>query len=68
MHEHDLTSFTRALLRQPSESGTEGPVVEIIRDEMAALGFDAVWLDANGSVVGVVAAYRKPPVSVTIDV
>ena len=63
MSEHHLIAFTQAILRQPSESGQENAVVELIRAEMQALGFDRVWIDGNGSVAGVVAGAAPAPQS-----
>lgn len=41
-----------ALLRIPSYSGQEQPVARRIAEEMQALGYDEVQLDACGSVIG----------------
>ena len=56
-----LISFTRKIVRQESLSGEEGPVIQIISDEMRALGFDRVWVDKNGSAVGQIDGARPGP-------
>ncbi len=47
-----LLNFLTSLVRTPSFSGAEGGLAVLIADEMQRLGFDAVWLDAAGNVVG----------------
>lgn len=54
MNQHRLVEFTRDLVRLPSLSGAEEAVARRVQDEMTALGFDRVWQDAYGSVVGVI--------------
>jgi len=54
MNTQALIEFTQKLVRQQSLSGEEGPVIQIVVDEMKALGFDKVWLDENGSAIGVI--------------
>jgi len=54
MNKQALIEFTQKLIRQQSLSGEEGPVIQIVVDEMKALGFDKVWLDENGSAIGVI--------------
>jgi len=54
MNKQALIEFTQRLVRQPSPSGEEGAVTQIVVDEMKALGFDKVWVDANGSAIGVI--------------
>src|SRR5262245_247907 len=49
-----LIRFTQSLVQHPSLSGEERAVSKRIEDEMRALGFDAVTVDENGSVVGIV--------------
>ncbi|MFO7631403.1 MAG: YgeY family selenium metabolism-linked hydrolase [Caldilinea sp.] len=58
MESQQLITFTQELVRLPSLSGAERNVAERVRAEMEALGFDRVWMDANGSVVGVVEGRR----------
>jgi putative selenium metabolism hydrolase len=54
MNKQALIEFTQRLVRQQSLSGEEGPVTQIVVDEMKALGFDKVWMDENGSAIGVI--------------
>ena len=54
MNKQALIEFTQKLVRQQSLSGEEGPVIKIVVDEMKTLGFDKVWLDENGSAIGVI--------------
>ncbi|MEX1297164.1 MAG: M20/M25/M40 family metallo-hydrolase [Candidatus Limnocylindrales bacterium] len=42
----------RELIRAPSPSGEEGAAAEVVRRWMERLGFDRVWTDEHGSVVG----------------
>jgi putative selenium metabolism hydrolase len=49
-----LITFTQALVRCPSLPGDEGPVTALVAREMEALGYDRVWVDANGSAVGII--------------
>lgn len=61
MANHDLISFTRALIRCPSRYGEEGAVVALILEQMRSLGFDRCWRDENGSAVGVIETGRPGP-------
>jgi putative selenium metabolism hydrolase len=61
MNENPVISFTRSLIRCPSRYGEEGAVVSLILEQMAALGFDRAWRDANGSAVGVIETGRPGP-------
>ena len=54
MDKHRLVAFTQDLVRLPSLSGREQTVAERVQQEMQALGFDRVWTDAYGSVVGII--------------
>jgi len=56
-----LISFASALLRQPSPSGGESAVVGLIASEMTRLGFDRVWIDENGSAIGIVEGAQPGP-------
>ncbi len=56
-----LVAFTQDLIRIPSLSGEEAAVVERIVAEMRSLGFDTVWIDANGSAIGVVNGAQPGP-------
>ncbi len=47
-----LVEFLRDLVRIPSFSRQEGEVVARITQEMRQIGFDEVWVDAVGNVIG----------------
>ncbi len=61
MTQDSIISFTRSLIRGPSRFGEEEAVVELILAQMAELGFDRAWRDANGSAIGVVAGAQPGP-------
>lgn len=52
LDEAGLIAFTQDLVRQKTLSGQEEPVARLIQARMRALGFDEVWVDEYGSVVG----------------
>jgi putative selenium metabolism hydrolase len=56
-----LVAFTQALVRQRSLTGEEQGVIQLVVDEMHALGFDRVWVDANGSAIGIIQGARPGP-------
>ena len=66
MNTDRLIAFTQDLVRLPSLSGEEQHVAARVQAEMTALGFDRVWQDANGSVVGVIEGAR-PGKTVLLD-
>ncbi len=47
-----LLSFLRTLVQTPSPSGKESAVAALIMDEMRRLGYDQVWMDSAGNVLG----------------
>ena len=49
-----LIEFTQRLVRQPSLSGEEAAVIQIVINEMGSLGFDKIWMDENGSAIGII--------------
>lgn len=64
MPEHDLLSiaesykdqlvcFCQRLIRTPSPPGEEGEIAQVIAREMQDLGYDDVWTDKAGNVIGV---------------
>jgi len=61
MPEDSLISFASAMLRQPSPSGGEGALVELIVTEMRRLAFDRAWIDENGSAIGIVDGAQPGP-------
>lgn len=66
MNNNQLITFTQALIRYPSLSGEEAQVAARVRDEMESLGFDRIWMDANGSVVGMIEG-RRPGKTMLLD-
>jgi putative selenium metabolism hydrolase len=51
-HEAKIVRFLRDLIAIPAESGREGDRCERVRQEYEALGFDEVFFDGLGTVVG----------------
>ncbi len=56
-----LIAFTSDIVRIQSLSGEEGRVSRRIEEEMTALGFDRVWTDSVGNVVGVLEGAQPGP-------
>ncbi len=48
----DIIRFLMDIVRTPSFSGREREVVEVIGNEMRALGYDEVRIDGLGSIIG----------------
>ena len=61
MNNDNLIAFTQDLVRIPSPSGQEGAVARRVEEEMVALGFDRVWRDECGNVIGVVEGAAAGP-------
>ena len=51
-YEKDIIKFSRDLIAIPGFSGTEGNVCKRIAKEMKKIGFDKVWFDKMGNVIG----------------
>lgn len=51
-YEKDMTSFLRAIIRNPGESCDEKAHVTTIAEEMKRLDFDEVTIDPQGNVMG----------------
>lgn len=51
-HADDIVRFLRDMIAIPAESGHEGPRCERVAAEYRRLGFDEVFFDGLGSVVG----------------
>lgn len=47
-----LINFAQRLVQTPSLPGQEGAVAEIVRAELHQLGYDSVWTDDLGNVMG----------------
>jgi succinyl-diaminopimelate desuccinylase len=55
-----LIVFAQRLIQTPSLPGQEGNVAALIRAEMERLGYDAVWIDEAGNVLGRIAGGGGP--------
>ena len=56
-----LTSFAQRLIRVKSFSAEEREVVEVLSSEMKRLGFDEVFVDEFGSLIGVIEGAHPGP-------
>lgn len=57
----DALAFLREILRIPSYSGDEGDVARRVATEMETLGYDRVFLDDAGSVIGEIEGRGEAP-------
>ncbi len=58
-----VSEFAAELIRWPSPSGQEQKVAQAIAEKMHYLGYDRVWIDQNGSVIGeIVGALPGPTI------
>lgn len=60
----DVVRLCTKLVRVPSLSGEESAVARLIEEEMKKRGFDEVFVDNIGNVIGVVRGARRRPVLV----
>lgn len=51
-HRAELVDFATRMVQTPSPSGQEAGVAATIQAEMARLGYDRVWTDEAGNVIG----------------
>jgi len=51
-HKDRFIGFLRDIIAIPSMSGDEGAVIERMRQEMHDLGYDRVWTDSFGNLMG----------------
>ena len=51
-YKQEITKFLRDMIKIPSESCQEKDVVLRIKKEMEDVGFDEVWIDKMGNVIG----------------
>ncbi len=58
-HRKDMIAFARDLIRIPSFSMREGPLVERIKKEMIKAGFDRIKIDAMGNIIGFIGHGKK---------
>ncbi len=56
---HRAVDFCSRLVKIPSLSGSEAQVVQAIAGEMQLLGYDAIEIDAMGSVIGTIDSGRE---------
>ncbi|MCB9101506.1 MAG: M20/M25/M40 family metallo-hydrolase [Anaerolineales bacterium] len=57
-----LVDFTQHIVATPSLPGEEGDVADIIHNEMVNLGFDEVWRDQVGNIIGKVEGGDGPTI------
>ena len=50
--ENDIIRFAQRLIQTPSLSGSEERVAGVVQNEMERLGYDRVWRDEVGNVIG----------------
>jgi len=60
--ETTLINFTQRLVQTPSLSGDEGEVAQIVISEMQQLGYDSIWTDELGNVMGQINGGAAPTV------
>lgn len=53
-HRGSMIDFARRLIQTPSLSGEEATAAKLVVDELKRLGFDDVWTDRVGNVIGVI--------------
>jgi len=51
-YQESLVNFLREMVRTPSLSGQEAKVARCVKEEMVSVGFDEVFIDGIGNVVG----------------
>jgi putative selenium metabolism hydrolase len=51
-HSDDLTTFCQRLVQTPSPPGEEDRAARLISSQMKGLGYDDVWFDRWGNVIG----------------
>ena len=57
----ELVAFAQKLVQTPSLPGQEGAVAALIQAKMARLGYDQVWIDDAGNVIGRIVGGGGPP-------
>lgn len=58
----NLINFCQRLIQTPSLSGEEGKVAQLIHKEMERLGYDEVWKDRVGNVIGLIKGDKEKPI------
>lgn len=56
-----MVGFCRRLIQTPSLPGREEALADLIRAEMQKLGYDQVWVDEVGNVIGCIRGRRRRP-------
>ena len=59
-HREELIGFAKRLVQTPSLPGQEAEVADLIRAEMECLGYDKVWVDGAGNVIGLIEGGNGP--------
>ena len=57
-----LVDFTQQIVRIPSLPGQEGEVATVIQAEMSRLGYDEVWTDKLGNLIGKISGGDGPTI------
>ncbi len=53
--------FLQRLIQTPSLSGEEGAIARLVLEEMQTLGYDEVWMDEAGNVIGLIRGRGEAP-------
>lgn len=61
LNQERLTAFCQKLIQTPSLSLEEAAISQVVRDEMATLGYDDIWVDDLFNVVGVIKGSGNGP-------
>jgi len=61
IHEETI-SFAQEIIRVNSPSWHKEGVAELVKQKMQALGYDSVWVDSFGNVIGIRIGKRPGPV------
>ena len=56
-----VVAFTQSLVQVETLPGKEKPAIDLVQAEMNRLGFDQIWVDENGSVVGIIEGEQPGP-------
>jgi len=64
--ETGLINFAQRMVQTRSYSGEESEVISLIAEEMRGLQYDEVFVDANGSVIGIING-KKPGKTLLLD-
>ncbi|MGQ9586658.1 MAG: M20 family metallopeptidase [Anaerolineae bacterium] len=60
-HREQVVDLCRRLIQVPSPSGQESKLARLVKAEMERLGYDRVWVDEVGNVIGLVAGTGGGP-------